>query len=109
MANLALETVLNIIKKPFTLRYPYVKRETPTGFRGKHNYDKPRCTYCGACERACPSKSIVVVRDEKKWSLDLGKCIFCARCQEVCPTKCLVLGNEYELSKKYKESLVMKY
>ena len=66
----------NLFKKPFTQKYPFVKPVVPKDFRGKHKYNKSKCIYCGMCQKACPTGAIVVSRDDKVWTLDLGKCIF---------------------------------
>ncbi len=96
--SLLTEVVKNLFSRPFTLKYPKEKPFLPDGYRGRHEYNKEKCIYCGNCARNCPVGCIVVNRENKTWSVDLSRCIFCGVCQEVCPTKCLVLGKKYELA-----------
>ncbi|MEA3230024.1 MAG: NADH-quinone oxidoreductase subunit I [archaeon] len=101
------DIIKNLMKKPFTEKYPYIKIKTPKGFRGKHTYDKEKCIYCNLCAKACPTQAITVTKDKKFWELDLAKCIFCGRCEDVCPTKCLKLGNEFELASDKKKEFII--
>lgn len=42
-----------------------------------------RCTLCGACERACPTKAVTMTEEAAK--VDDRLCIRCYCCHEVCP------------------------
>lgn len=106
--KLTIECVKNVLKKPFTQKYPKERPDVPSGLRGKHVYDKEKCVYCGLCARYCPSNAISVDREKKEWSVDIGKCLFCEQCAEVCPTKCLVLGTDFEIAEVDKGRFVFR-
>ena len=49
---------------------------------------KSRCTGCGACANACPTKAITMEKNEEFFLepvLDVDKCIGCNKCVQVCP------------------------
>ncbi len=85
----------NLFNKPVTERYPFVKKEYPSGARGKVNIDPAKCIYCGICQRKCPTAAIVTTKEPKVWTIDRMRCISCNACVEVCPKKCLVLDVMY--------------
>ena len=85
----------NLLRKPVTLRYPFVPRVYPEHARGKLTIDQPQCIYCGMCQRKCPSRAITVSRQDKTWTIDRMRCIVCNNCVETCPKKCLKMENAY--------------
>ncbi|MFH1127778.1 MAG: 4Fe-4S binding protein [archaeon] len=107
--KITIESLKNVLKKPFTQRYPYERPIVPSRLRGKHIYNKEKCIFCGLCARYCPSNAIDVDREKKEWQVDLGKCLFCEQCAEVCPTKCLLLGTEFEIAESDKGNFVLKH
>lgn len=46
------------------------------------------CTGCGACEKACPARAIMIIKG--KASIDNSKCIGCAECIAVCPVEAIM-------------------
>lgn len=96
--KLIIESLKNLLKKPFTQKYPKERPNIPHRLRGKHKYNKEKCVYCGLCARYCPSDAITVDREKKEWSVDIGKCLFCEQCADMCPTKCLTLGTDFEFA-----------
>jgi ferredoxin len=50
---------------------------------------KARCTKCGACEQACPTKAIQM--DGRVAVVDDKLCIRCYCCHEVCPNAAIDL------------------
>jgi len=95
------ETVRHVLKRPATIRYPYVKVTMPPKFRGKIKFDPDKCIGCKACMRDCPSGAINIVKvGEKRFEAEFqnDRCIFCAQCVDSCPKKALEATPEFELA-----------
>lgn len=95
------ETVRNVLKKPATVRYPYVKVTMPPRFRGKIKFDPSKCIGCKACMRDCPAGAINIVKvGDKQFEAEFQNdhCIFCAQCVDSCPKKALEATPEFELA-----------
>ena len=75
----------NLFKKPATRMYPQQKREFYANTRGNLCIEIDKCTFCGFCQRRCPTHAITVNRTESEWTIDRLKCIACDNCSEVCP------------------------
>ena len=104
-------TFKHLFKKTPTIRYPEVKREFATVFRGLHILKRDekgaeRCTACGLCALSCPAEAITMVaaerkpgeehlyREEKyaeKYEINMLRCIFCGLCEEACPKEAIFL------------------
>ena len=54
--------------------------------RKSKKVDLSACIGCKACEKACPSDAIAVMREEKKAVISTALCHQCTNCQRVCPT-----------------------
>lgn len=96
MPRIILDVLKNLFSKPFTLKYPYERREPPENARGKPVIDRERCVGCGLCENTCPPRAITL-DDEDKPVVDLGICIYCAECADACPVEAIQRSKEYEL------------
>jgi NAD(P)H-quinone oxidoreductase subunit I len=95
------ETMRHVLKRPATVRYPYVKVEMPARFRGKIKFHADRCIGCKACMRDCPSKVINIIKvADKKFEAEFlnDRCIFCAQCVDTCPKDALEATVEFELA-----------
>ncbi len=89
-------TVLkSLLRKPATVRYPFVPKTYFANTRGGITIEIDKCIYCGMCQRKCPTGALAVLREQKTWEIDRMKCISCGYCVEVCPKKCLAMGNKY--------------
>jgi formate hydrogenlyase subunit 6/NADH:ubiquinone oxidoreductase subunit I len=102
------ETVRHVLKRPATIRYPYVKVEMPAKFRGKIKFDSEKCIGCKACIRDCPSKVINIIKvGDKKFEAEFlnDRCIFCAQCVDTCPKDALEATVEFELAAFDRKSL----
>jgi len=67
----------------------------------------PRCTTCGRCATACPSRCIGIEapaeaaalgRPPDRFEIDMGRCTFCGFCEEVCPVGAIVMSPLFELA-----------
>jgi formate hydrogenlyase subunit 6/NADH:ubiquinone oxidoreductase subunit I len=106
------ETVRHVLKKPATVRYPYVKVEMPAKFRGKIKFDSEKCIGCKACVRDCPADAIHIDKvGDKRFDcrFDLDKCIYCAQCVDSCPKKALSVTTEFELAQLDRHKLRFVY
>lgn len=91
MARIALR---NLLTRPATRRYPYVKRESFAAARGRIVIDFPACVLCGACSKHCPAGAIEVSKAEGRWDIDRMACVMCGACVRACPKKCLDMAPE---------------
>src|ERR1051325_2666291 len=125
MLNGLLIVLKYAFKPPVTIRYPEVKRQPASRFRGLHYLTKwedglERCVGCELCAIVCPSQAIYVKPAENlpgdvhshgeryavDFQINMLRCIFCGYCEEACPTGAIILGNEYELSGFDRDSLI---
>ncbi|PKM50605.1 MAG: coenzyme F420 hydrogenase [Firmicutes bacterium HGW-Firmicutes-7] len=62
--------------------------ENDLGVKGgvKVNWHDSDCSFCGLCEKACPSKAIEVDKKSKRLTFNEENCINCGRCVKACPT-----------------------
>jgi formate hydrogenlyase subunit 6/NADH:ubiquinone oxidoreductase subunit I len=88
----------NMVTKPATRKYPFVKRPSFSRTRGHIEIDIDKCIFCGMCSRKCPSTALTVNKAEKSWEIDPFKCIICNECVGVCPKKCIIGCEEYTTS-----------
>jgi heterodisulfide reductase subunit A2 len=67
--------------------------------------DNDLCTWCGACEEACPFDAIKMVKDEKKdvAAINNSVCKGCGICLPVCPVNAI---NLIAYSDKEIESMI---
>ena len=57
-------------------------------FRDVHWY-KSRCTHCTACVPLCPTKALILDREDMTVSFDKKQCIACGLCVQACPYKAI--------------------
>ncbi len=110
-------TFKQLFKKPVTIRYPEVKRETYPSARWRHELKRyenglERCIGCALCAANCPAHCIYVEAgentDEQRFSpgeryasvyeINMSRCIFCGYCEDACPVSAVVLEKDYELA-----------
>lgn len=93
--TMAIDSLLNVFRKPATRLYPAVVRNNFSAARGHVSIDINTCIFCGICQKKCPTLAIKVERKEKSWEIERLQCIVCASCSEACPKKCLTIENTY--------------
>jgi len=96
------QVLADSVKKPATMDYPKNKASMPDGFRGRLDFDAPKCVGCKLCMKDCPSSAIEIVKvGEKKFEarIDLAKCIYCGQCVDSCNKKALCATNLFELAR----------
>ncbi len=83
-----------------TLKYPFEPSVPPEGFRGQPQLDITKCTGCGACSMACPTRCIEVTdeADQRTMLYCLDRCSYCGQCADVCPEDAITMSPEFELA-----------
>ncbi len=108
-----LEEVTRNLSKCVTIDYPggtwpgtKFSQIVPNG-RGKHEFDKDKCTGCQACRNVCPNYTINVTdnEDKRKVAVFLGRCAFCGRCMFDCPEEAIKLTPQYEFASTSRDNL----
>ena len=99
-----------VLGKPATSMYPYVKLELPESFRGQPIFNFELCVGCGFCSKECPSRAVEMVAfgAKKRPQLRLDKCIFCSHCIEICPKHAVKNSANFELATTDKSTLIIK-
>jgi NADH-quinone oxidoreductase subunit I len=115
-------TFLRLWRKPFTQKYPEVKRYPLGGYRGIHRLNKDwqgrvKCVACYMCATVCPSKCIRIVAGKAPWpdrdkypvefEIDELRCIFCGFCEMACPENAINLTPIYEFSQYRREDFLL--
>ena len=54
------EVLHHVVRKPATIRYPFVPYRMPDRFRGKLTFDASKCIGCKICMRDCPAEAILI-------------------------------------------------
>ncbi len=112
-------TIKNFFRRKVTRQYPDVEINLPLGTRGvpvllRDGSGKLKCTACGVCARACPTRIIEITahRDENKkrfldeYKIDMTRCLQCNLCVEACPFDALGMADKFELAAYRSEDLV---
>jgi ech hydrogenase subunit F len=84
MPEMLKEILKNLVSKPATVNYPFVKPEPLPATRGALTWDMERCDQCQDCERVCPSMAIKIYPEEKKVEYQPFRCLFCFLCIDNC-------------------------
>lgn len=102
--------ILNLFRRPLTVKFPAESLSIPDGYRGKHKFLPDKCLGCGRCAEICPNKAIEMVEVKQKDGtikkqpeIDINKCCFCGLCEEVCPTKAIRLTQKIPLANDIKK------
>ena len=61
--------------------------------RLSENVNKDACIGCKLCEKACPSKAIIVSSEDKKAVIKTALCQQCTNCRQVCPKNAINYGK----------------
>ncbi len=106
-------TFKHFFRKKTTIKYPEVKRELSSVYRGQHvlkrdEQGRENCTACGLCAVACPAEAITMTAAERKpgeeklyreekyasvYEINMLRCIFCGLCEEACPKEAIFLTD----------------
>ncbi len=89
-----------------TMDFPNKVPPFPERYRGLPTVDAASCPDgCQECVEACPVQAVSI--GEKGPRIDLGRCLFCTACVDACPEDAIVYGEDYRLSARSREDLVV--
>jgi len=108
----ALKEALNwLFKKPATILYPFEKTKIAERYRGRIEFDAPKCIGCKMCMRDCPAKAIEIIKIEEKPAegappetpakkrfecvIHMDHCVYCGQCIDSCPKKALFSSTKH--------------
>ena len=78
----------------------------PARFQGLPVLNQSKCrSGCEACMASCPTDAIEKPNGQLR--LDMGKCLFCTECVKVCPDEAIAFTDEYQLSTRTRDGLVV--
>ena len=78
----------------------------PARFQGLPVLNQSKCSSgCEACIASCPTDAIE--KPNGQLQLDMGKCLFCTECVKVCPDEAISFTDEYQLSTRARDGLVV--
>lgn len=108
---MARELFKHLFKKPATLKYPFEKRESFRGLRGRPVWDMKLCVGCELCSQICPAGAVEMIGKglEAEIKLYVDRCIFCAQCAEDCPVGAISMTEEYELANYDRGGMVVEF
>ncbi|HOF82713.1 MAG: 4Fe-4S binding protein [Acidobacteriota bacterium] len=102
------QIVLALSPGTVTLKYPFVKKPVPRGFRGQPVWDHTKCIGCGGCANHCPARTILLrdlCQEIRVLLYDGSRCTYCGRCADLCPEKAIVMSPEFELAAGRREDV----
>src|SRR3954464_9090253 len=79
----------------------------PERFRGLPLLNADKCPEgCSLCADACPTDSVKF--ESGQLSLDMGRCLFCVECLQACPEGAIEFTNDYRISVRTRDDLVLR-
>lgn len=94
-----------------TIQFPRGKPPAlPDRFRGRPIFKTEKCPAdCTVCVDTCPVGAINggTIGSGGRLSVDLGKCLFCTDCERACPEHAISFQDDYRLSVRVREDLVL--
>ncbi|MFR0873824.1 MAG: 4Fe-4S ferredoxin [Bilophila wadsworthia] len=76
---LMINTILrNFLKRPATRKYPMVKRDPFSNYRGRLINNVESCIFCRMCSTKCPAQCISTDPKEAFWGYDPFSCVYAA-------------------------------
>jgi len=107
------EALCHLFSKPSTERYPFRKKDTPEGYRGKIAFYPKKCIDCGLCIKVCATAAITktIEKTEKgdliTMSFDMASCSFCQMCADFCVKSAIEMTREFSMVAEDANDLVV--